>query len=138
MLKSIALYFDLQDNQKRFLLFSKAALKALEVLPFSPGVESLVIANDWHTAILPVLVKVWPTRKKASWHHGLCAFLEYSVPCYSSKQGRPYILLYYTAYYQHKQCCLSQCSLIDICKPFTPMHNKSSPFCRRCIKKMGS
>ena len=48
----------IQDNQQRFLLFNKAALKALEVLPFSPGTNSVVVANDWHTAILPVLVKV--------------------------------------------------------------------------------
>lgn len=47
-----------QDNQQRFLLFNKAALKALEVLPFSPGTNGVIVANDWHTAILPVLVKV--------------------------------------------------------------------------------
>lgn len=40
------------------MLFNKAALKALEVLPFGPGTESIVVANDWHTAMLPVLVKV--------------------------------------------------------------------------------
>ncbi len=49
---------DFIDNQKRFLLFSKAALQALHVLPFSPGDESVVVCNDWHTAILPVLLKV--------------------------------------------------------------------------------
>ena len=49
---------DFVDNQKRFLLFSKAALCALHMLPFSPGTDSVVICNDWHTAMLPVLVKV--------------------------------------------------------------------------------
>ena len=39
-------------------MFNKAALKALEVLPFSPGTNGVIVANDWHTAILPVLVKV--------------------------------------------------------------------------------
>lgn len=49
---------DFSDNQRRFLLFSKAALAALHSLPFSPGTETLVVCNDWHTAILPVLLKV--------------------------------------------------------------------------------
>lgn len=48
----------IQDNQKRFLMFNKAAVKALEVLPFGPGTQSVIVANDWHTAILPLLVKV--------------------------------------------------------------------------------
>ena len=49
---------DFVDNQRRFLLFSKAALCALHMLPFSPGTESVVVCNDWHTAMLPVLLKV--------------------------------------------------------------------------------
>lgn len=49
---------DFVDNQKRFLLFSKAALCALHMLPFSPGTDSIVVCNDWHTAMLPVLLKV--------------------------------------------------------------------------------
>lgn len=49
---------DYADNQKRFLLFNKAALRALEVLPFLNGFDrAVVVANDWHTSILPVLVK---------------------------------------------------------------------------------
>lgn len=49
---------DYIDNQKRFLLFCKAALQALHVLPFSPGDNSVVVCNDWHTSMLPVLLKV--------------------------------------------------------------------------------
>ena len=49
---------DFSDNQRRFLLFSKAALAALHSLPFSPGTAAVVVCNDWHTAILPVLLKV--------------------------------------------------------------------------------
>ena len=49
---------DYTDNQKRFKLFSQAALEALTCLPFSPGEETAVVCNDWHTALLPVLVKV--------------------------------------------------------------------------------
>ncbi|CAL8469225.1 g8766 [Coccomyxa elongata] len=48
---------DFNDNQKRFLLFCKAALQALLVLPFSPGSDAVLVCNDWHTAILPVLLK---------------------------------------------------------------------------------
>ncbi len=51
---------DFNDNQKRFLLFCKAALQALLVLPFSPGSDAVLVCNDWHTAILPVLLKVTP------------------------------------------------------------------------------
>ena len=37
---------------------SQAALEALRALPFGPGEESVIVCNDWHTALLPVLIKV--------------------------------------------------------------------------------
>jgi len=49
---------DYSDNQKRFVLFNKAAIEALTALPFSPGEDCVVVANDWHTAMFPVLLKV--------------------------------------------------------------------------------
>lgn len=49
---------DFSDNQKRFVLFNKAAVEALTALPFSPGEDCVVVANDWHTAMFPVLLKV--------------------------------------------------------------------------------
>jgi len=49
---------DYSDNQKRFVLFNKAAIEALTALPFSPGEDCVVVANDWHTAMYPVLLKV--------------------------------------------------------------------------------
>jgi Starch synthase catalytic domain len=49
---------DFKDNQKRFKLFSQAALEALRALPFGPGEDTVVVVNDWHTALLPVLLKV--------------------------------------------------------------------------------
>ena len=49
---------DYTDNQKRFKLFGQAALEALTCLPFSPGEETAVVCNDWHTSLLPVLLKV--------------------------------------------------------------------------------
>eukprot|EP00891_Asterochloris_glomerata_P004602 jgi/Astpho2/4602/e_gw1.00067.54.1_t len=48
---------DYADNQKRFVLFNKAAIEALRVLPFSPGEDCVVVANDWHTAMLPAIIK---------------------------------------------------------------------------------
>ena len=42
---------------QRFRLFNLAALETLRVLPFSPGEDALVVCNDWHTALLPVLLK---------------------------------------------------------------------------------
>lgn len=43
------------------MLFNKAAIEALRVLPFSPGEDCVVVANDWHTAMLPAIIKVrWP------------------------------------------------------------------------------
>ena len=38
----------------------QAALEALRVLPFGPGEETVIVCNDWHTALLPVLLKVPP------------------------------------------------------------------------------
>lgn len=49
---------DFSDNQKRFVLFNKAAVEALTALPFSPGEDCVVVAHDWHTAMFPVLLKV--------------------------------------------------------------------------------
>lgn len=48
---------DYADNLQRFKLFNLAALEALRVLPFSPGEDALIVCNDWHTALLPVLLK---------------------------------------------------------------------------------
>lgn len=48
---------DFADNQERFALFCKAAIEALRCLPFSPGEDCLVVANDWHSALVPVLIK---------------------------------------------------------------------------------
>jgi len=29
----------------------------LRALPFGPGEECVIVCNDWHTALLPVLLK---------------------------------------------------------------------------------
>ena len=38
-------------------LCSQAALEALRALPFGPGEDTVIVCNDWHTALLPVLLK---------------------------------------------------------------------------------
>lgn len=43
---------------QRFNLFNRAALEALRALPFGPGKDCVIVCNDWHTALLPVLLKV--------------------------------------------------------------------------------
>ena len=45
------------DNPKRFILLSKAALEANLVLPFCPGEDCTFVANDWHSALLPAILK---------------------------------------------------------------------------------
>ena len=48
---------DFIDNQKRFALFCKAAIESLRALPFGPGEDATIVANDWHSALIPVLLK---------------------------------------------------------------------------------
>lgn len=47
-------YNDYQDNPLRFLFLCKAALQLCHAIDFKPDI---VHANDWHTAILPALLK---------------------------------------------------------------------------------
>ena len=44
---------------------AQAALEALRALPFGPGEESVIVCNDWHTALLPVLIKACALRSSA-------------------------------------------------------------------------
>lgn len=48
---------DYADNQKRFRLFCEAAIEAARALPCGPGEECTFVANDWHSALVPVLLK---------------------------------------------------------------------------------
>lgn len=49
--------YDYKDNQKRFRLFCEAAIEAVRKLPFGPGEKCTFIANDWHSGLVPVLLK---------------------------------------------------------------------------------
>ena len=48
---------DFKDNQKRFRLFCEAAIEATRKVPFGPGENCTFIANDWHSGLVPVLLK---------------------------------------------------------------------------------
>eukprot|EP00232_Nephroselmis_pyriformis_P002636 CAMPEP_0182913272 /NCGR_PEP_ID=MMETSP0034_2-20130328/37952_1 /TAXON_ID=156128 /ORGANISM="Nephroselmis pyriformis, Strain CCMP717" /LENGTH=621 /DNA_ID=CAMNT_0025049985 /DNA_START=21 /DNA_END=1886 /DNA_ORIENTATION=+ len=48
---------DFVDNPKRFSLFCKAAIEAARVLPFPYGEDATFVANDWHSGLVPVLLK---------------------------------------------------------------------------------
>jgi granule-bound starch synthase len=48
---------DYVDNHKRFALFCKAAIEATRVLPFGFGEDAVFVANDWHSSLVPILLK---------------------------------------------------------------------------------
>ncbi|GFR42632.1 hypothetical protein Agub_g3568 [Astrephomene gubernaculifera] len=48
---------DFLDNNRRFSLFCKAAIEAVRALPFGPGEECIFVANDWHSSLVPVMLK---------------------------------------------------------------------------------
>lgn len=49
---------DYIDNHKRFTLFCKAAIEATRSLPFGPGEDCVFVANDWHSGLVPIMIKV--------------------------------------------------------------------------------
>jgi granule-bound starch synthase len=48
---------DFRDNQLRFRIFCEAALEANKLLPFGFRDDCVIVANDWHSALVPVLMK---------------------------------------------------------------------------------
>ena len=48
---------DFVDNHRRFALFNKAAIEATRALPFGFGEDCVFVANDWHSALIPVMIK---------------------------------------------------------------------------------
>ena len=48
---------DFIDNSKRFRIFGEAAIEAARSLPFSYGEGVTFVANDWHSALVPVLLR---------------------------------------------------------------------------------
>ncbi|CAE6918909.1 WAXY, partial [Symbiodinium sp. KB8] len=67
---------DFADNQARFAYFCKAALKAIQELLLGGAVyggDCMVVCNDWHSALVPMLIHAEkPTGK---WTNTKSAFL---------------------------------------------------------------
>ena len=60
---------DYEDNQVRFRIFSGAAIEACRKLPFGYGEDVVFVANDWHSAMVPALLKnVYKVTWHANWH----------------------------------------------------------------------
>jgi granule-bound starch synthase len=57
---------DYVDNPKRFRVFCEACIEAVRTLPFGPGEDCVFVANDWHSAMVPVLLKVLSSRARGS------------------------------------------------------------------------
>jgi granule-bound starch synthase len=61
---------DFADNQARFAYFCKCALKAIKELPLSGypyGEDCVVVANDWHSSLVPMFIDVERKENPASW-----------------------------------------------------------------------
>ncbi|CAK9111247.1 unnamed protein product [Durusdinium trenchii] len=68
---------DFADNQARFAYFCKAALKAIQELPLggsSYGSDCMVVCNDWHSALVPMLIHAEKTTA-GKWQNTKTAFL---------------------------------------------------------------
>jgi len=61
---------DFADNQARFAYFCKAALIAVKDLPLGGityGDECVVVANDWHSALVPMFIAAAREKEPGSW-----------------------------------------------------------------------
>jgi len=68
---------DFADNQARFAYFCKAALKAIQELPLGGaayGGDCMVVCNDWHSALVPMLIHAEKTMS-GKWQNTKTAFL---------------------------------------------------------------
>lgn len=63
---------DYVDNHKRFTLFCKAAIESVKVLPFGPGEDCVFVANDWHSGLVPLLIKVCVPHGLSVWPLAAC------------------------------------------------------------------
>jgi granule-bound starch synthase len=69
---------DYVDNHKRFALFCKAAIEATKALPFGTGEDSVFVANDWHSALVPLMLKeVYQPR--GEFKNAKCAFCIHNI-----------------------------------------------------------
>merc|ERR1719204_1260933 len=69
---------DFADNQARFAYFCKAAMVAISDLPLGGtayGDEVMVVANDWHSALVPMFVHAQRQASPSMWKGTKTAFL---------------------------------------------------------------
>jgi len=69
---------DFSDNQARFAYFSKAALVAIQELPvggYTYGDQCVVVANDWHSALVPLFIHEEKSRNCSKWKDTVTTFL---------------------------------------------------------------
>merc|ERR1719421_357331 len=62
---------DFIDNQAKFAYFCKAALVAIRDLPLGGvpyGEQCVIVANDWHSALVPLFIDV-ERRQSGQWRH---------------------------------------------------------------------
>lgn len=106
---------DYIDNQQRFKLFNKAAFTAMTSLPFSPGTDTIVVCNDWHTALLPVLLKVQEgclhAKYSAGTHLGCNHVSPYSKPMILLVSIRIFIIEEHGG----RAACCRKCSGCEMC-----------------------
>eukprot|EP00439_Symbiodinium_sp_Y106_P058206 s2288_g8.t1 len=71
---------DFADNQARFAYFCKAALKAIQELPLGGAVyggDCMVVCNDWHSALVPMLIHA--EKATGKWQNTKSAFLNHNA-----------------------------------------------------------
>jgi granule-bound starch synthase len=73
---------DFDDNQARFAYFCKAALVAINELPLGGhtyGPKSVVVANDWHSALVPMFIHAERSANPSKWAETKTFFLNHNA-----------------------------------------------------------
>lgn len=69
---------DFADNQVRYAYFCKAALIAIQELQvggYTYGDQCVVVANDWHSALVPLFIHEEKSRNPLRWKDTVTGFL---------------------------------------------------------------
>jgi len=69
---------DFADNEKRFAVFNHAVFEACKLLPFGYGEDVVFVANDWHSGLVPVLLKT-KFQKEGQFMNAKCAFTVHNI-----------------------------------------------------------
>lgn len=69
---------DFADNQARFAYFCKSAVVAMKELPLAGypyGEDVIVVANDWHSSLVPMFIDVEKKKDATAWANTKSFFL---------------------------------------------------------------